>query len=221
MACALYSPNQWGVASVKFSKLSKCSKLSKWWGEVNGCALVYSLLRCCICQSFTLVMILWHAIEDGYKISGVWLWERQTEGKPKAAAIQFSPVAYLRWSLWRLAIHKFIKIFYRDFWLAWLFWFLTWSFTLWFIILPKVLRSLPTSRRDHFLLLCSRELLIWAKLAAARKSGFWADCSGERGAPCIRIGGMKDNFVSDTFLHFFGQIWHLSHQNTQSKAFSG
>ena len=101
--------------------------------------------------------------------------------------MQFSPVAYLRWSLWRLAIHKFIKIFYRDFWLAWLFWFLTWSLTLWFIILPKLLRSLPTSRRDHFLLLCSRELLIWAKLAAARKSGFWADCSGERGGGSCKL----------------------------------
>ena len=37
---------------------------------------------------------------------------------------------------------------------------------------------------------------------------------GGRGAPCIRIGGMKDNFVFDTFLHFFGEKWHLSHQNT-------
>merc|ERR1711949_88486 len=39
--------------------------------------------------------------------------------------------------------------------------------------------------------------------------------------PCIRIGGMKDNFVSDTFRHFFGQKWHLSHQNTQLKAYFG
>ena len=39
--------------------------------------------------------------------------------------------------------------------------------------------------------------------------------------PCITIGGMKDNFVSDTFRHFFGQKWHLSHQNTQLKAYFG
>ena len=38
---------------------------------------------------------------------------------------------------------------------------------------------------------------------------------------CIRIGGKKDNFVSDTFRHFFGQKWHLSHQNTQLKAYFG
>ena len=47
------------------------------------------------------------------------------------------------------------------------------------------------------------------------------DEDDEEMAPCIRIGGMKDNFVSDTFRHFFGQKWHLSHQNTQLKAYFG
>ena len=128
------------------------------------------------------LMTLWHAIEDGYKISGAWLWERQTEEKPKAAAMpssRFVMKFMQHFETW--PFYKYVKFSYRDFWLVWLFCLLTWPLTLWFIILPKVLRSLPTSRRDHFLLLCSRELLIWAKLAAARKSGFWADCTGERG----------------------------------------
>ena len=128
--------------------------------------------RSCICQSFTLV-------DDLLACNWVWLqdfWCLTRSQKLLQCNLHQRQI----WNevcvtFWDLTIYKYIKILY---WLVWLFWLLTWPLTLWFIILPKVLRSLPTSRRDHFLLLCSRELLIWAKLAAARKSGFWADCSG-------------------------------------------
>ena len=53
------------------TKLSKLSELSKFWGEVNG--LYHGVFPCsgvASVKALLWLMILWHAIEDGYEISG-------------------------------------------------------------------------------------------------------------------------------------------------------
>ena len=156
MACAMvYSPAQVLHLS-KMSKFSKLPKLSKLWGEVNGLchgvlpqwgvasvkALVDDLMAC----NWGWLQDFW-CLKRGQKLLQCNFHQRQICNE---VCVTF----------WDLTIYKYVKILY---WLIWLFWLLTWPLTPWFIILPNVLRSLPTSRRDHFLLLCSRELLILAK----------------------------------------------------------
>ena len=162
-----------------------CLLLSKWWGRWMACAMLYSPN-----EVLHLSKIFFGWWSNGMQLRMVtrFLVPDYGRGRLKRSR-KLLQCNFCQWQIfdevyvtfWEVAIYKYVEISYLDFRLVWLFWLLTWPLTLWFIILPKVLRSLPTSRRDHFLLLCSRELLIWAKLAAARKSGFWADCSGERG----------------------------------------